>query len=292
MDQQNKKIAIQGVRGAFHEIAARQFFGEDIAVTPALYFDELARMTAAGEVDGAVMAIENSIAGSILGNYALLRTHGLGICGEVYLRIQQNLMALPDVGLAELQEVQSHPMALAQCREFFLAYPHIRLVESVDTAESAARISREQLRHTAAIGSTLAAERYGLRILAPAIETYPQNFTRFLALQKSRSTWHANGHNALGKASVCFTLPHQPGSLSQVLSELAHQGVNLTKIQSAPLLGRPGEYRFFVDFTAENLAPALSALPFVTREFELLGAYAVAEIPEETPFNTQTTSLS
>jgi prephenate dehydratase len=272
-------VAIQGVRGAFHEIAARQFFGEHVKPTPALTFEELARKTAEGTVDAAVMAIENSIAGSLLGNYALLRKYRLKIVGEVYLRIQQNLLVYPGVQLADLREVQSHPIALAQCREFFEPYPHIRLVESVDTAESAARIGRRRMKHTGAIASTLAAELYGLDILAPSIETNPLNFTRFLALHRDIPAWlrHPN------KASVHFVVPHgnEMGSLVKVLSVLVKHGSNMSKIQSVPLVGRPGEYRFFIDFLNDDLAPSIASLQAATDEFELLGVYQSMDIPVE-----------
>jgi len=268
-----QRIAIQGVRGAFHEIAARQFFGESIQVVPALSFPVLFEKSAdAQQTDAAILAIENSIAGSILGNYNLLENSDLVVVGEVYLRIQQNLLALPGTPMDQLREVHSHPMALAQCSEFFKKYPRIRLVESEDTAESAARIVRHRAKHIGAIASTLAADIYGLTILAPAIETVPENFTRFLAIRRnteSTPVQHAN------KASVCFNTGHQPGSLAEILTLLATMGANLTKIQSAPLLGRPWEYRFFVDFTAfpDNIEQIIESLKEKTMDFQVLGVY-------------------
>ena len=268
-----QRIAIQGVRGAFHEIAARRFFGESIELVPALSFPILFEKTAdAGQTDAAVLAIENSIAGSILGNYKLLENSDLAVVGEVYLRIQQNLLALPGVPIDQLREVHSHPMALAQCSEFFKKYPRIRLVESEDTAESAAHIVRHRAIHIGAIASTLAAEIYGLNVLAPAIETVPENFTRFLAVRRRSDATpipHAD------KASVCFSAGHQPGSLAQILTLLATEGANLTKIQSAPLLGRPWEYRFFADFTAfpDRIAEVLRLLDQKTTDLQVLGVY-------------------
>jgi prephenate dehydratase len=268
-----EKIVIQGVRGAFHEIAARQFFGEGIEVVPALSFSELFQHAANPQrSDAAVMAIENSIAGSILENYKLLKNSDLQVVGEVYLPIQQNLLALPGVVLSDIREVHSHPMALAQCNVFFKAYPKIRLVESEDTAESAARIVRHRAKHIAAIASTLAAEIYGLNILAPSIENVPENHTRFLALRRKSDVTSVD---AADKVSICFTTSHQPGSLAAVLGLLAHLQANLTKIQSVPLLGRPWEYQFFADFVApaERVNLVLEALSVQTSELQVLGIY-------------------
>ena len=268
------RITIQGVPGAFHEIAARQFFGADIDVVPALSFPELFEKSAdPAQTDAAVLAIENSIAGSILGNYKLLLNSNLVVVGEVYLRIQQNLMALPGVALTDLREVHSHPMALAQCAEFFKAWPRIRLVESEDTAESAAHIARHRAKHIGAIASTLAAKRYGLNIVAPAIETVPENYTRFLAVCRTGDAAPAPDAN---KTSVCFTTNHQPGSLAAVLSLLANLGANLTKIQSVPILGKPWEYRFFADFMVYNpseLPSILQQLGKQTADLKVLGIY-------------------
>lgn len=268
-----QRIAIQGVRGAFHEIAARQFFGDEIRIVPALSFPSLFEKTEdPGQTDAAVVAIENSIAGSILGNYKLLENSDLAVVGEVYLRIQQNLLALPGVTLDQLREVHSHPMALAQCSEFFKKHPKIRLVESEDTAESAARIVRHRAIHIGAIASTLAADIYGLNILAPAIETVPENFTRFLAVRRKSDAAPVPFGN---KVSVCFSAGHQPGSLAEILTLLATEGANLTKIQSAPLLGRPWEYRFFTDFTAypDHIPNILELLEEKTTDLQLLGVY-------------------
>ena len=276
-----QRIAIQGVRGAFHEIAARRFFGESIELVPALSFPILFEKTAdAGQTDAAVLAIENSIAGSILGNYKLLENSDLAVVGEVYLRIQQNLLALPGVPIDQLREVHSHPMALAQCSEFFKKYPRIRLVESEDTAESAAHIVRHRAIHIGAIASTLAADIYGLNVLAPAIETVPENFTRFLAVRRRADATpipHAD------KASVCFSAGHQPGSLAQILTLLATEGANLTKIQSAPLLGRPWEYRFFADFTAfpDRIPEVLRLLDQKTTDLQVLGVYREGMMNDE-----------
>ncbi len=272
------RVAIQGVRGAFHEIAARSFFGPAVQVVPADSFRVLFEQALdGGQTDTAVLAIENSIAGSILGNYKLLQQSDLVIVGEVFLRIQQNLLALPGVAINDLREVHSHPMALAQCAEFFKLHPHIRLVESEDTAASAAQVSTGQLQHTGAIASTLAAELYDLQVLAPGIEDNPVNFTRFLAVQRRSSALPVPGAN---KVSVSFVTAHQPGSLSRILAMLAAQSANLTKIQSVPLLGRAWEYRFFVDFSVQNpatLPATLRLLDAMTADCSVLGIYRAAE---------------
>lgn len=277
--QASPRITIQGIPGAFHEIAARQFFGENIQVVPALSFAALfEKTTDPAQADAAVLAIENSIAGSILGNYKLLQDSELVVIGEVFLRIQQNLMALPGTALADLREVHSHPMALAQCGEFFKQHPRIRLVESEDTAESAVRIVRHRAKHTGAIASTLAAERYGLHILAPSIEDNPMNFTRFLAVQRRQDAQPVAGAD---KVSVSFTTAHQPGSLSRILAMLASEGANLTKIQSVPLLGRVWEYQFFADFKVNNpikLPATLQLLDAMTVECKVLGKYKSSDL--------------
>lgn len=272
-----RRIAIQGVRGAFHEMAAIDLFGPEITIVPARTFADLIRFAAdPAQSDAAVMAIENSLAGSILGNYQLLQNSSLTIIGEISIPIRQNLMALPGVALSDLREVHSHPMALAQCAEFFQAHPHIRLVESDDTAERAAHIAKNKLTHVGAIASALAAELYGLHILAPAIETHPANFTRFLALaprNSARPVPHAN------KVSVSFSLPHRPGSLNRILGLLAAQNANLTKIQSVPLIGRVGEYRFLLDFTVRNPAvirETLRLLDVFSDNCRVLGQYKAA----------------
>ena len=274
------RIVIQGVRGAFHELAAQQLFGTTIDIVPALSFDELALKAAdPNQADAAVMAIENSLAGSILSNYILLQRNNFRIVGEVNIPLRQNLMALPGAQLADLKEVHSHPMALAQCAEFFRSQPHIRLVETEDTAESAARIARIQLKNTGAIAGALAAEMYGLEIIAPNIETHPANFTRFLALRRESDAPAIPGAN---KVSLSFTLPHHPGSLSRVLGMLAAQSANLTKIQSVPLIGFPGEYLFLTDFSVNNPAvipETLRLLDVVTNDCKVLGIYRSAPQP-------------
>jgi prephenate dehydratase len=275
------RVVIQGVRGAFHEIATRHFFGADVEIVPALSFPELfSKVADPASADAAVLAIENNIAGSILGNYKLLNDSHLRIIGEVSIPIQQNLLCLPGVSLDDLQEVHSHPMALAQCGAFFKAYPHIRLVESEDTAESAARIAKQGLRHVGAIASTLAAELYDLEILAPGIEDNPNNYTRFLAVEPiKRPVLPAETQNTdvLVKCAISFATPHTSGALSKALSLLAAYGANLTKIQSVPIAGRMWEYQFFVDFThhrRDEVPAILELLATHVMDLKVFGVYA------------------
>ncbi|HNL39975.1 MAG TPA: prephenate dehydratase [Saprospiraceae bacterium] len=278
------RVVIQGVRGAFHEIAARQFFNGPVEVVPAATFAELIRLAGqAAQTDAAVMAIENSIAGSILGNYKLLQTSDLAITGEIFLPIRQNLLALPGVQAGDIREVHSHPMALAQCADFFRQYPHWQLVETDDTAAAAARIARDRRNDMAAVGSALAAELYGLTVLASGIETHEANFTRFLVLERRETVASTapNGSMSRRKISVCFSVPHRSGSLSRILTVLAGQSANLTKIQSVPIVGRVGEYLFFVDFTLENPAvipETLRLLDVMTQACQVLGIYKPGEL--------------
>ncbi|MEO1516198.1 MAG: prephenate dehydratase [Bacteroidota bacterium] len=272
-----KRIVIQGYYGAFHEIAARFFFQEkELTIVPANTFDDLVVMAQDDEQsDGAIMAIENSIAGSILYNYQLIHQANLHIVGEVYLRIKQNLMVLPGVAIEELQEVHSHPMAIAQCRAFFRQHPHIRLVETTDTALSAKRIRDGQLRHIGGIASTLAASLYGMEIVGNGIETNKQNYTRFLILDRNGPT-----EEAVEKVSVSFTLKHEVGSLHQVLATLADRRANLTKIQSMPVVGSQWEYLFFVDFvlpSPDDYNKTIVALQANTRNLNILGKYKIGQ---------------
>jgi prephenate dehydratase len=292
------KIAIQGVHGAFHEIAARSFHPtDDIEVVPADTFAELVRKVETGETDSAVMAIENTIAGSLLGNYNLLNESDLRIRGEVFLRIKQNLMVLKGVKIEDLKSVHSHPIALQQCVEFFQHYPHIKLVEATDTALVAKQIQEKGSRKIGAVASTLAAKMYDMDLLAESIETYKKNYTRFLYLTKNEvftdnfnQNLSENGQNTEGvhfsqksfivrdfnKVSTVFTAQHKVGSLHKALETLALNGCNLTKIQSAPIMDKPWEYMFFMDFTLDdssNYIPTMNALKAVTGELRILGEY-------------------
>lgn len=274
--QKMRRVCIQGEPGAFHDIAARYCFeGEDIDIVPATTFPELVdRLERGDSVDTAMMAIENTLAGSILANYQLLNDSSLHIVGEVYLRIKQNLMALPGQQVSDLKEVRSHPMAIAQCRQFFRAHPHIRLVETEDTAGSAHQVSKEKLAGIGAIASTLAADLYDLDILAPSIETNKANYTRFLVLSQEGPSLPSE------KVSVCFSTDHQVGSLYKVLAVLAAYNINLSKIQSMPIIGKPWEYLFFVDFHIAGTVSyeqAMDAIRPLTHYLRVLGAYPKGE---------------
>ncbi len=270
------KVGIQGYSGAFHEIAARFFFEEELLeIVPCHTFDELVQRVGKEEdgVDVGIMAIENTLAGSLMYNYTLLQANELSITGEVFLRIKHNLLATPGTKLEDLTEVHSHPMAIAQCREFFLKHPGIRLVETVDTALSAREISEKDMRTTGAIASTLAADLYGLHTLQSGIETNHKNYTRFLILEHGIQP---NGDDSSAKVSVVFSVDHEVGSLYKVLAVLAAYNINLTKIQSSPIVGSPWEYMFFVDFLAEGkltCQQALDAIRPLTHHLKVLGIY-------------------
>lgn len=266
------KIAIQGVHGCFHEQAARLYYGNDIDVRECLSFEDLFTSLDAGEAEGAIMAIENTVAGGLLPNYSLLHKHGRKIKGEVFIRIRQNLMALPGQKIEDIAEVRSHYMAIAQTREFFRQYPHIRLVESEDTAKSAAEIARNQQSGVGAIASSLAAELFGLDILQSEIETHKQNFTRFLILDDHISV----PESEIDKASICFTLPHKTGRLSHVLSIFSFYDLNLTKIQSLPIPGKEWQYFFYVDLKFdhyERYREAMAAANPLVEDMMEMGEY-------------------
>ena len=273
-----KRVSIQGYPGAFHEIAARTYYpAEQIQVIDCDTFEDVVERTQAhNECDIGMMAIENTISGSLLSNYMLLYTGKLNINGEVYLRIKQNLLTLPGVKIEDLREVYSHPIAIAQCREFFELHPHIKLIEHIDTALSARMVRDWAKPEIGAVASTLAADMYGLTILKRSIETNKQNYTRFLVLDRKphKLTYQYN------KMSICFTVSHEIGSLHKVLSILAFHHANLTKIQSVPLLGKPFEYLFFADFILENtehMKHALDAIKPFTGRMKILGNYPKGE---------------
>ena len=275
----NKKVAIQGFSGCFHEQAARMFYGEREGVCPEIVecatFDGLYSSLNAGQADAAIMAIENTVSGGLLPNFELLRKYDVKIKGEVFLRIRQNLMALPGQTIEDIKEVRTHYMAINQTRAFFSEYPHIRLVESEDTAKSAADIAKEGLRGIGAVASELAAELYGLEILKPGIETYKQNFTRFLILDDSLQV----PEQEIDKVSMCFTLPHKSGSLAQVLTILSFYDMNLTRIQSLPIPGREWQYFFYVDIkfdSYERYRQALTAVRPLMEDLNILGEYRAA----------------
>jgi prephenate dehydratase len=274
--EKKKKIAIQGVHGAFHEIAARNYhIDEQLEIVPADTFDEVVNLVENSKTDGGMMAIENTIAGSILRNYGLLNNSSLKITGEVFLRIRQNLMALPGQDIHDLHEVHSHPIAIQQCEEFFEQYPHIKLIEASDTALVAKQIQQQKKKSIGAIGSELAAEIYGMNILAPSIETHKNNYTRFLALHHPHSK-ESIITTDFDKVSICLTLKHEVGSLYRLLGALVDCSANMTKIQSAPLPDSPWEYLFFIDFVMEDTSQYKKLLEFIkplTKNLRILGEY-------------------
>ena len=267
------KIAIQGIVGSFHHQVAQEYYDQDVVVDECLSFDELVDSLLSGKSAQAVMAIENSIAGPIIPNYALIDKNNLHIIGEHYLRIHQNLMALKGQSIADIKEVYSHPMALLQCMDFLKQYPHIKLVEDKDTAETARRIQENQLKGVAAIASKVAAEMYGLEILAPEIQTIKNNMTRFVIINKENSFVP---QDEINRASLKFELDHKRGSLAAVLNVMSDCKMNLTKIQSLPKIETPWKYSFFVDVTFEkyeDYAKAKSLLAIMAEYFKVLGEY-------------------
>ena len=238
-------------------------------------FDDLYKSMSEGTANAAVMAIENTVSGGLLPNFELLRKYDCKIKGEVFLRIQQNLMALPGQTIEDIKEVRTHYMAINQTREFFKDYPWIRLVESEDTAKSAAEVAVQELKGVGAVASELAAELYDLEILAPGIETYKQNFTRFLIFDDALEVDPAE----VNKSSMCFTLPHAPGSLAHVLTIMSFYGMNLTRIQSLPIPGHEWQYFFYVDIKFDDrkrYEQALASVRPLMEDLTILGEYTAA----------------
>ena len=266
------KIAIQGEAGCFHEVAARQYFNYDsIEIVPCPTFDLTLGTLKTGEADFAIMAIENARSGSILYNYTLIRESGMKILGEHNLRVKQNLMALHGQMITDIREIRSHPIALAQCMTFLNQFPGMTLIESDDTAGSARLISENQLKGVAAIASSNAAEIYDLDILASGIETYKQNYTRFLIVGGED-----RGNKKGNKVSICFSTGHKPGSLATVLVKLAELDINLSKIQSVPRLNGEWEYMFYLDLELNkntNSEVIKRVLNKYTSNLEVLGVY-------------------
>lgn len=273
-----KRVTIQGETGCFHEAAARQYFnGETIETVPCVNFNELFKRMAADRSLLGIVAIENTIAGSLLQNHELLRNSDLQIIGEYKLRISHVLAALPNEKPEDIKEVNSHPIALMQCEEFLSAHPKLKVVEKDDTAGSAREIAEKGLSGHAAICGKLAAEIYGLHPLYEGIETNKRNFTRFLILADRFYTDETARHGRTkDKASVVFTVQHKQGCLSKVLTILSFYDINLTKIQSMPIIGREWEYRFYVDVTFEDYTryrQAITAIEPLTGELKILGEY-------------------
>ncbi len=269
---QQKRIAIQGIRASFHEEAAFKFFGEDIQTIECNSFRETCEALKKKEADFAVMAIENSIAGSILPNYSLLRDYNFTIVGEVYLNIQLHLMGLPGVKFEDVKFVESHPIAIRQCVDFFYEYPNIQVKESTDTAACAKKIRDEQLTDTVAIANMLAAKLYGLDILERRIESNKKNYTRFLILTETSKAQSISAN----KASLSFQVGNEVGSLAKILNIFAEQEINLSKIQSMPVLGKRNEYNFYVDIEWDHQQAYETAIRQVLKyavNFTIMGEY-------------------
>ncbi len=274
--EKTKRIAIQGGYGAFHEIAANKYFeNENIEIVPRNTFKDLFKALKQGQVDFGITAIENSIAGSILPNYTLLLESKLSIVGEIYLRIRQNLVALPGQTIKDIKEVRSHPMAILQCQKFFDDHPRITLIDSMDTALSAKDIADNKTFGAAAISSSQAATKYNLDIIAEGIETHKMNYTRFLILKGKNGISEISPD--INKASMTFALAHKIGGLSKVLSILSFYDINLAKVQSMPIVGKDWEYQFFVDIEIDNFThykQAIDAVKPFTRDLQIMGEYA------------------
>lgn len=267
-----KNIGIQGVNGSFHHIVANSYFGEEISLIEFLSFEEMISTLCKDQIDYAVMAIENSTAGSIIPNYALIDEYDVNIVGEYYLQIIHNLMALKGQSINDIKEVQSHPMALLQCRDFFKKNPNITLVEEKDTAQIAKKIAKNKILGLGAIASKLASKIYGLNIINDNIQTIKKNQTRFVILQNNNTIKNDN----INKASLKFELDHKRGSLATILNVLSDCKLNLTKIQSMPKIQTPWRYSFFVDVTFDKLEyylKAKSIIEIMAKEFKVLGEY-------------------
>ena len=275
-----KKIAIQGTLGSYHDIAAHKFFeDEEIEIICCATFEDVFASIRKDSQTIGMLAIENTIAGSLLQNNELLKQSGTQIIGEYKLRISHCFVCLPDESWDDLTEVHSHPIALMQCRDFLNQHPLLKVVEAEDTALSAEIIQKENLKGRAAICSKAAAERYGMKVLKEGIETNKHNFTRFLVVSDrwQADELHQQYQIAINKANLVFTLPHTEGSLSQVLSILSFYNINLTKIQSLPIIGREWEYQFYIDVTFSDYLrykQAITAITPLTKELKILGEYA------------------
>ena len=269
-----KSVAIQGIKGSFHHIVALEYFEHPLDdIDECMTFDGAVQSILSKKTDAVIMAIENSIAGSIIPNYALIDDNQLHIIGEHYLDIQHHLMGLSGQSIEDIHEVYSHPMALLQCKQFFKKYPHIKLVEDKDTAEVAQRIQQKQLKNVGAIASRLASELFDLEIISESIQTIKENETRFVIAKTSNGFLDENDIN---KASVKFELDHKRGSLASILNVMSDCKLNLTKIQSLPKIQTPWKYAFFVDVTFEDYKDykkAKSIMEIMAQEFKVLGEY-------------------
>lgn len=275
----NKIIAIQGAEGSNHHKVARQFFDASFQLKECMSFDTLVDDLINKKADVGIMALENTIAGSIIPNYALIDSQNLHIVGEAYLNIHHHLMCLPNQHLSDIKEVWSHPMALLQCKEFFKKHPQIKLVEDVDTAAVAKEIATKKIKNIGAIAPKIAAEIFGLTILEDEIQTIKDNVTRFAILQTEKL--EAIKKEDINKASLKFQLNHKRGSLATLLNVLSDCKMSLTKIQSLPVIKTPWKYAFFVDVTFEDYSDfekATSLINIIAEDYKILGEYKNARV--------------
>ena len=278
-----KKVTIRGVAGCYHDAAAHLYFnGEEIQTVACETFPAMFETLANDASLFGIMAIENTIAGSLLQNHELLRQSNLSIIGELKLRISHVIASLPGQTIDELSEVNSHPMALMQCEQFLRRHPNLKIVERLDTAGSAKEIAEGNLTGHAAVCGEYAANLYGLNILEKGIETNKRNFTRFLILADPLlAAEYGPAERDINKASIVFTTPHTQGALSKILTILSFFDINLSKIQSIPIIGREWEYRFYVDFTFDSLVryhQAMEAVRPLIKDLKVLGEYAEAQM--------------
>lgn len=273
-----KRVTIQGVAGCFHDAAAREYFsGEEIETIPCDTFPGMFEMLSCDASLLGIVAIENTIAGSLLQNHELLRNSNLQIIGEQKLRISHVLAALPGQSMGQLVEANSHPIALMQCEQFLRRHPNLKMIEKFDTAGSAKEIAEQKLTGHAAICGEYAANLYGLEILEKGIETNKRNFTRFLIIADPLLASELKpNEREINKSSIVFSLPHTHGALSKVLTIFSFYDINLSKIQSMPIIGREWEYRFYVDLTFESYVryrQAVDAVRPLMNDFKILGEY-------------------
>jgi len=276
MKQKKKKIAIQGIAASFHEVAALTYFDEPIESVECLTFHSLCEALKSGKADFAVMAIENSIAGSILPNYFLLQEYHFSIMGELYLPIHMHLLALPGTTLKDVRSIESHPMAIRQCSDYLQRLNGIEIRESDDTALSARKIKEQKLKDTAAIANELAAKKFGLSILERRIETHKKNFTRFLVLARRN---HQSAES--NKASLSFEVANEVGSLADALTTFKNNSINLSKIQSIPVVGKPSEYSIHIDVewkSRKNYDQAMREVMRQVKNLNILGEYKKGKI--------------
>ena len=272
------RVAIQGVAGCFHDAAAREYFeGQDIETVPCETFNEMFNLLKSDASMLGILAIENTIAGSLLQNHELLRQSNMTIVGEYKKYISHSIAALPGQSIDDIAEVNSHPMALRQCEQYLQLHPKMKMVETYDTAGSAKMIAENNLVGHAAICGRYAAELYGLNVLEDDIQTNKRKFTRFLVVTDPCNATGFKNQKAVDKASIAFTLPHSQGSLSAVLVIFSFYGMNLTKIQSLPIIGREWEYRFYVNLTFNDYTryrQSIDAVRPLISDFKILGEYA------------------